>query len=262
MTHETLDETLLDTIVQFYRDWYMDDIARLAQAYPKDQTVLEIDFGDLRRSLPNVADDYLEKPDTIRSHLEEALTLVELPIQVDLGGATVRVSDVADAAPEMVSVLTQAAEERIQNEYVTVRQSNDEDGPVPTTPRMNESLIRLAEAAARIRLSETVSVRDVERAADIYWEYLSSFGVDPETEELDADVVETGTSGTQRDRIKAMMKVIESLEVEYDSGAPISAVLDHPTLDDWSGDKLEHTIETLKEKGEIYEPNSGHVRTT
>jgi len=165
-------------------------------------------------------------------------------------------------AREIKPVLTEAAQQRIEDEYVQIRQSNDEDGPIPTTPRMNECLTRLATAAARIRLSDTVSIRDAERAIDIYREYLEAFGVDPESGDFDADMVETGTSKSQRDRVKATLKVIESLEVEYNSGAPIQSVVDHPTLDEWDETKINHTIDELKQKGEIYEHQTDYLRTT
>ncbi len=43
----------------------------------------------------------------------------------------------------------------------------DEDAPVPVTARKLEALVRLAEASARIRLSDTVDEADADRAVDI-----------------------------------------------------------------------------------------------
>ena len=165
-------------------------------------------------------------------------------------------------AREETPVLTDAAEERITEEYVKIRTAADEDGPVPTTPRMMECLTRLAEASARVRLDDTVAVDDAERAIELYREYMTSFGVDPESGQFDADVVETGTSNAQRERVNALLRVIRMMEDETDNGAPVSAVVDHPALDDHDDSKIEHEIQNLKGSGEIYEPRKDYLRTS
>jgi len=165
-------------------------------------------------------------------------------------------------AREVNPVLSEAANDRIVQEYLALRDAADENGPVPTTPRMMECLTRLAEASARIRMSETVAVDDAERAVELYREYMTSFGIDPESGEFDVDVVESGTSSSQRDRIQTILRLIRSVEEEYDAGAPINVVKDHPALDDFDEEAIEHEIQNLKDKGEIYEPQSDHLRTS
>jgi len=165
-------------------------------------------------------------------------------------------------ARDIMPVLTDAAQDRIQEEYLQLRQANDEDGPVPTNPRMTENLIRLSEARARVRLSDRVTVDDVEYVIDIYRTCMKDVGIDPESGEFDVDVIETGTSKSQRDRISSVKSLILSLQEEYDSGAPIDVVVDHPTLNEFKDDAIEHEIKNLKEQGDVYEPQSGHLRTT
>jgi replicative DNA helicase Mcm len=165
-------------------------------------------------------------------------------------------------AREITPVLTDDAKDRIAREYVNIRMSNDEDGPIPTTTRLLNTLVRLSEASARVRLDQRVTVKDVNRALELYMDYITSLGLDPETDELDADIIETGTSKSQRERIKAVKKVIAALEMEYDSGAPHEAVVDHVELDDWDRSKIEHELDNLLNKGEIYEPRDEHYMTT
>jgi len=158
--------------------------------------------------------------------------------------------------------MTEEAKAKIRQFYVDLRsKGQDEDAPVPVTARKIEALIRLAEASARVRLSDTVEERDAERVIDIVRSCLQDIGVDPETGELDADVVETGTSKSQRDRIQNIKGIIGDIESEYDEGAPIDVVLERAEEVGIEESKAEHEIEKLKQKGEVYEPRTDHLRT-
>jgi len=159
--------------------------------------------------------------------------------------------------------MTEEAKQAIQDYYVNLRaRGTDDDAPVPVTARKLEALVRLAEASARVRLSDTVEESDAERAIDIAQYCMEEIGLDPETGELDADVVETGTTKSQRDRIKNIKQLIETIEDEYDEGAPVDVVIERAEEEGMETSKAEHEIDKLKQKGEVYEPQSGHLRTT
>ena len=158
--------------------------------------------------------------------------------------------------------MTEEAKDEIEQFYVDLRsKGQDEDAAVPVTARKIEALIRLAEASARVRLSDTVEKRDAERSVEIVRSCLQDIGVDPETGELDADVVETGTSKSQRDRIQNIKGIIGDIEAEYDDGAPIDVVIERAEEVGIDESKAEHEIEKLKQKGEVYEPRTDHLRT-
>jgi replicative DNA helicase Mcm len=159
--------------------------------------------------------------------------------------------------------MTEAARDAIEQFYVDLRSKGmEEDAPVPVTARQLEALVRLAEASARVRLSDTVEDSDADRAITIVRDCLKDIGVDPETGEFDADVVETGQSKTQRDRIKNLKQLIGDIEEDYDEGAPVDVVLDRADEIGMDPSKAEHEIEKLKQKGEVYEPRTDHIRTT
>ncbi|MFB6161440.1 MAG: AAA family ATPase, partial [Haloferacaceae archaeon] len=138
----------------------------------------------------------------------------------------------------------------------------DEDSPVPITARKIEALVRLAEASARVRLSDTVEEEDAERVVGVVRSSMEDIGVDPETGQFDADVVETGTSKSQRDRIKNLKGLIEDVETDYEEGAPVEEVLERADEIGLDRSKAEQEIESLKKKGEVYEPSLDHLRTT
>ena len=170
---------------------------------------------------------------------------------------------IAHAKRSCFPTMTDEAKDLIEEFYVDLRSKGaDEDAPVPVTARKLEAMVRLSEASARVRLSDTVEREDADRATDIVESCLKDIGVDPETGQFDADVVETGTSKSQRDRIKNIKGLIADIEEEYEEGAPVDEVLDRAGEIGMDPGKAEQEIEKLRTKGEVYEPKQGHLRTT
>jgi replicative DNA helicase Mcm len=168
---------------------------------------------------------------------------------------------IAHAKRRIQPVVSDAAGQEIVSYYVDIRGEGDEDTP-SLAARKLEGIRRLAEASARVRLSETVEVEDVERAKQVIGRSLADVGMN-EDGELDADIMETGTSTSQRDRIRNLDQLVANVEAEYEDGAPVEVVVER------AGDelglevgKVEHEIEKLKQKGEMYEPETDHLRTT
>jgi len=170
---------------------------------------------------------------------------------------------VAFAKRDVFPTMTDAARERIREFYVEMRsQGTGEDAPVPITARKLEALVRLAEASARVRLSDTVEEGDAKRVIEIVQSSLRDVGMDPETGEYDADIVETEMSKSQRDRVKNLKTLIQEIEEEYEEGAPLQEVVDRADELGMDESKADHEIEKLKQKGELYEPQQGYLRTT
>lgn len=166
-------------------------------------------------------------------------------------------------ARQITPVLTDDAKEWITDFYVDLRSRGaDEDAPVPVSARKLEALVRLSEASARVRLSESVELEDAKRVTDLVEASLKDVGVDPETGQFDADVVETETSQEQRERIQNVKDLIATVEQEYDAGAPVDEVLDRAGEIGLEPGKVEAEIERQRTKGNVYEPKQGHLRTT
>jgi len=159
--------------------------------------------------------------------------------------------------------LTDAARDAIQEFYVDLRSKGaDEDAPVPVTARKLEATVRLAEASARVRLADEVSADDAERVIDIVRSCLQDIGVDPETGEFDADVVETGTSKSQRDRIKGIKDLLREVDEEYEDepGAPRERVMERADEVGMEASKVEAELEKLKTRGDVYLPDGDHIK--
>ncbi|QLG47914.1 minichromosome maintenance protein MCM [Natrinema halophilum] len=90
---QTEDEPTTDRLATtFYRRYYKEAIGRLAQRYPNEQRSLEVDWRDVHKFDPDVADDYLAAPEQMQRYFEEALRMFDLSIDVELS-AHVRVGN-------------------------------------------------------------------------------------------------------------------------------------------------------------------------
>jgi DNA replication licensing factor MCM4 len=86
---------------------------------------------------------------------------------------------------------------------------------ITATTRQLESMIRLAEAHAKMRLSHTVEEEDVEEANRLILAALQTSAVDPRTGRIDLDLVSTGISAVTRrihtDKRHALSELVASM---------------------------------------------------
>lgn len=206
----------------------------------------------------NTHDEEITNSTVNDSEIDAASKDVKPPIETDLLRKYI-----AYVKRECYPMMEPESRKKIKDFYVDLRSEGaDEDSPVPVTARKLEALVRLAEASARVRLSDSVTEDDADRAIRIVKSCLNDIGIDPETGEFDADIVETGTSKTQRERIHSVKEVIQELEEEYDDGAPEEEVKTECTEAGMDSMKVDDEIEKLRRKGEVYEPSTGNLRTT
>jgi replicative DNA helicase Mcm len=156
--------------------------------------------------------------------------------------------------------LTQEAADKIQDFYVDMRKRGEgEQSSVPITARQLEALIRIAEASARAELEEKATEKDADRAIDILTHCLEQVGVDPETGEFDADIIESGVSGSERNRQQTIKHIIDS-NTDKNSAMDIETVLDKAEDSDIDRQKAEEIIEKMQRQGELFEPEQGKVK--
>lgn len=65
-----------------------------------------------------------------------------------------------------------------------------------------------------------------------------------------------------RERIKNLKQLIADIEDDFEKGAPVHKVIGRASDIDLSESEIEDEIEELRQKGEVYEPRSDHLRTT
>jgi len=161
-------------------------------------------------------------------------------------------------------VLTDGAVKAIKDFYVDLRNSavraGDEIKSIPISARQLQALVRLTEAAARVRLSTTATRKDAKRAIDLLRSCMQAVGTDPETGEFDIDRITTGITAVQRSNISVMRQVIEDLIDKQGKVLPIQNIIDNAAEAGMDKQKAKEILEALKSKGDIFEPKQGYVQ--
>ena len=158
--------------------------------------------------------------------------------------------------------LTNESSRAIKEFYVELRRGGRDTGSVAITPRYLEGLVRLAEAHAKIRLSETVDEGDSKVAIDLFKYVMQQIMTDKATGKFDVDVVATGRSKTEREKLEkvdTIMNIIREHLRKSDTADVAAVVSDAASyeIDEATARKL---LAELLRRGEIYEKEHGHIR--
>ena len=108
-------------------------------------------------------------------------------------------------------ILSREAREALKHAYVEMRKIGASKGQVSAYPRQLESLIRLAEAHAKLRFKNTVDIDDVEEAKRLHREALKQSCIDPCSGKIDISILTTGLSVTNRKRREEIVAGLKSL---------------------------------------------------
>jgi len=169
---------------------------------------------------------------------------------------------IAYARQKIKPKLTKEAIEEIKNFYVELRNmptvSEDIVKPIPISPRQLEALIRLAEASAKIRLSEKVEVEDARRAIRLIKYMLLQIGIDQETGQIDIDRIATGIPASERAKIILVRETINRLETKLGKLIPIKELIKE-LEGKISEDEVYEIIEKLKRTGDIFQPKKDYI---
>jgi len=136
--------------------------------------------------------------------------------------------------------------------YVQKREESAEGEGKSVTARLNDSLRRLAQASSRARLSETIELQDAERAIRLANYTLGVVALD-EDGNLDGNKAMGNAPQSQKDRRERIiqlcmeeMKTVDQLQDEMGTSKSV----------------IESDIDSLMQKGELYEPKQQQYKST
>jgi replicative DNA helicase Mcm len=156
--------------------------------------------------------------------------------------------------------LTADAAEVIENFYVDLRKSAEGGGAIPITARQLESLVRLAEARARMALRSEVNKEDARAAVRLMEESLRMVALDRITGRIDIDRQVSKMSAEQRSSSDIIIKALRDMEAEGTSTVNIDALIQRTVSMGLSRERAEKVIEKLREDGILYSPREGKIR--
>ncbi len=182
---------------------------------------------------------------------------VESPIPPDL------LRKYISYAKNVKPVLTEEALNRIKEFYLAMRSASEAEGtPIAITARQLESLVRTAEARARVALRKEALAEDAEAAITIMKKSLEEVGIDVSSHKLDIDTIMTGKPKSLRDRLQIVLGAI--VEMERETGMVEKAELIEKLEKEYAivGSEAEELIRRLLREGTIYSPRDGYLKKT
>ena len=158
--------------------------------------------------------------------------------------------------------INDSATDIIVNYYVDLRSKAKDsvNSAVPVTARQMEGTIRLAEASARIRLSEIATKQDALRAIEMADKCLRKIAYDARTNVWDIDGVATGKKKAERDMERTILQNLkdlskESLKITCEDLAAKVVSITH-----WEPGTVTDRIEMMVRAGTFYLPDGKHIR--
>lgn len=142
--------------------------------------------------------------------------------------------------------VSKSADDYIKKFYLSVRNQSSnqgEEAPMSITVRYLETLLRITEAVAKLRLKTVANDLDAMAAVNLLEDSLTQIGYDPDTGRIDIDIAEGRPSHTDADMRSWVLKTIDE-EV-----ARISF-----------GDKVVSTKDILSICEEVYKMNRDDIR--
>lgn len=135
---------------------------------------------------------------------------VETPIPSDL------LRKYISYAKNVKPVLTDESLQRLKAFYLEMRAVTEkvEGSPIAITARQLESLVRLAEARARIALRKEITAEDAEAAIAIMNKSLEEVGIDVSTHMRDIDIIMVGKPKSMQDKLRSILDEIVELSKE------------------------------------------------
>ena len=110
-------------------------------------------------------------------------------------------------------VLSDEAEQQLIKGYIDMRKVGASKNTVTATPRQLESMIRLSEALAKMRLSSQVTVLDVKESIRLIHVALQQAAMDPITGQIDLSLITTGYSSSLKEKLSHVLEAIKKMMV-------------------------------------------------
>jgi replicative DNA helicase Mcm len=160
-------------------------------------------------------------------------------------------------------VLTEEALKRLKDFYLAMRSASESEGsPIAITARQLESLVRTAEARARVALRKEIMAEDAEAAISIMKRSLQEVGIDVSSYKFDIDILMTGKPKSVRDKLQIALSTLIEMEKNTGMVDKISLLNELEAKYKIPIDEGERLLGQLLREGTIYEPQEGYLKKT
>ncbi len=183
------------------------------------------------------------------------------PVEAPIGAELMR--KYVSYAKTVKPVLGNDALKRLSDFYLAMRAASESEGsPVAITARQLESLVRVAEARARVALKKEVSGEDAEAAITIMKRSLEEVGIDLSSYKVDIDLIMTGKPKSVRDKLHVILSVLMEMEKETGMVEKEALMNEMESKHKIPRSETDRMIGQLLREGTIYEPREGCLKKT
>jgi replicative DNA helicase Mcm len=208
------------------------------------------------RDVPNKESDAKMSRHILEIH-RRGISPVESQVDVEL--LRKYVSYAKTVKPE----LSMDALNKLSDFYLAMRSASESEGsPVAITARQLESLVRIAEARARVALRKEVTAEDADAAIAIMKRSLEEVGIDLSSYKMDIDLIMTGRPKSIRDRLSIVLSTLMDMEKITGIVEKDAFVSELESKHKIPKGEVERMISQLLREGTIYEPREGCLKKT
>jgi DNA replication licensing factor MCM4 len=208
-----------------------------------------------RQLARHLTDMYLEdRPETVSSNFVLPVEFLTVYIQY--------------AKENYNPVMTEEGKNELVRSYVELRKLGEDarasEKRITATTRQLESMIRLSEAHAKMRLSHTVELIDVKEAVRLIKSAIKDYATDPITGRIDMDMVQTGTTFAQRkvqeDLGHELLRIIEDNN-NFIRFNELAIKINESVSFRVENHDINEAIKRLIQEGKVIETGDSHRRT-
>lgn len=157
--------------------------------------------------------------------------------------------------------LTNDAAQFLKQFYVNMRSlyQGEDASTIAITLRQYEALVRLAEASAKIRLSNEVNQADADRAVKLMKKSIQQLGYDYETGKIDIDRTE-GMASSSRNKIYVVLDIVDRLTKQVGREIPREEVIASAEDEGIKEFEVEDILQRLEREGTIWRPKQNFIQ--
>lgn len=173
------------------------------------------------------------------------------------------------AKKQIHPVINEAAKTELVRAYVGMRKMGDDsrsdEKRITATTRQLESMIRLSEAHAKMRLSQIVELKDVQEAVRLIKTAIKDYATDPKTGKIDMSLVQTGKSVIQRklqeDLAREILKILTENSSDSMSFNSLIKQLNDQSQDRVDSGDISETLSRLQQEDKVIVLGEGVKRS-
>lgn len=153
----------------------------------------------------------------------------------------------------------QDAKREIKEAFKALRQKY-KNSRIPLNARYFNALIRIAEAFAKLRLSEVVEPIDVQRAVDLFEYSIGMIAYDPENEIVDVSILEAGFSTKTLTLVEKLTEFLKTFGGMYPNGVSFGLIVKAMEEAGFSVEQVKQVLSKLKVEEKVVEVENGYYR--